>query len=121
MAHQQAEDAANGTVNREVGVLLTMLRLAFERSRDDLIHELGSQLILDWGADPFGNQPSPGNNDVQCSPDWDDKSEPGGLGPDLPGLAADQAIGVSPYRTQPRCIVPGPGLVQRNLPLPCCR
>jgi hypothetical protein len=42
-------------VNREVGVLLAMLRLAFERSRDDLIHELGSQLILDWGADPMAS------------------------------------------------------------------
>jgi hypothetical protein len=31
-----------------------MLRPAFERSRDDLIHELGSQLTLGWGAGPFG-------------------------------------------------------------------
>ena len=30
-----------------------MLRLAFERSRDDLIHELGGQLILDYGEGPM--------------------------------------------------------------------
>jgi hypothetical protein len=79
--HQQGHGApasrGRGQQDREPrgGVLLAMLRLAFERSRDDLIHELDGQLILDYGACPFGNQPSPGHNDVQGSPDWDDWSE----------------------------------------------
>ena len=33
IAHRQSEQAANGTINRELGVLLRMLRLAYEHNK----------------------------------------------------------------------------------------